>query len=171
MPASRYRSKWANGPSYKCPTTKVGDVIGPVTPSARRAPRTNVVFPAPSSPETSTTSPGFRPAASSAPARSVASGPSVTEARTERDAGTQQEHAAERERPRVDARVGQRIGRRRRGRLRAGGGRGGRGRLRGRGSGGGGGLGRGRGRRVGAERIRVLVAPRPLREGARGERE
>ena len=33
-------------------------MIGPSTPSARSAPRTKVVLPAPSSPETSTTSPG-----------------------------------------------------------------------------------------------------------------
>ena len=36
----------------------VGLVTGCVTPSARQAPRTNVVLPAPSSPETVTTSPG-----------------------------------------------------------------------------------------------------------------
>ena len=34
------------------------DVIGPSTPRLRSAPRTNVVFPAPRSPDTSTTSPG-----------------------------------------------------------------------------------------------------------------
>ena len=50
--------------SCKWPTTNVGDVIGPFTPRLRSAPRTNVVFPAPNSPETSTTSPGRSVAAS-----------------------------------------------------------------------------------------------------------
>ena len=49
----------------------VGLVTGPRTPSARQAPRTNVVLPLPSSPLTSTTSPGRSRAASSAPAASV----------------------------------------------------------------------------------------------------
>ena len=40
------------------PIVKVGLVTGPSTPSARHAPRTNVVLPLPSSPLTSTTSPG-----------------------------------------------------------------------------------------------------------------
>src|SRR3954452_6144003 len=53
---------------------KVGLVTLAVTPSARQAPRTRVVFPAPSSPLTSTTSPARRPAASRAPAASVCSG-------------------------------------------------------------------------------------------------
>src|SRR3954449_2867097 len=52
----------------------VGLVTFAVTPSARQAPRTNVVLPAPSSPLTSTTSPGPRSAASRAPAASVCSG-------------------------------------------------------------------------------------------------
>src|SRR3954469_15818339 len=51
----------------------VGLVTFAVTPSARQAPRTNVVLPAPSSPETSTTSPACRSAASRAPAASVCS--------------------------------------------------------------------------------------------------
>src|SRR3954469_364417 len=95
------------------PTTNVGEVTGPSTPSARSAPRTNVVFPAPSSPEISTTSPGARVAASRAPARSVSSGAAVSSvgagnSNAEREAGAEQERAAERHRPRVDARVGQR---------------------------------------------------------------
>src|SRR3954470_22946379 len=53
---------------------KVGLVTFAVTPNARQAPRTNVVFPAPSSPLTSTTSPASSPAASRAPAASVCSG-------------------------------------------------------------------------------------------------
>jgi hypothetical protein len=48
----------AGGAVVELPTTNVGLVIGPLAPSARSAPRTNVVLPAPSSPETSTTSPG-----------------------------------------------------------------------------------------------------------------
>src|SRR4051794_20207313 len=51
----------------------VGLVTFAVTPSARQAPRTNVVFPAPSSPLTSTTSPGSSVAARRAPAASVCS--------------------------------------------------------------------------------------------------
>ena len=39
----------------------VGLVTGEVTPSARQAPRTNVVLPEPSSPETLTTSPDGEP--------------------------------------------------------------------------------------------------------------
>src|SRR6185503_11522215 len=50
---------------------KVGLVTGPATPSARHAPRTNVVLPLPSSPLTSTRSPGRSDFASSAPSRSV----------------------------------------------------------------------------------------------------
>src|SRR3954452_14058608 len=51
----------------------VGLVTFAVTPRARAAPRTNVVLPAPSSPLTSTTSPGSSSAASRAPAASVSS--------------------------------------------------------------------------------------------------
>src|SRR5213083_1988712 len=50
---------------------KLGLVTGTSTPSARQAPRTNVVLPAPSSPETSTTSPGPSVAARSAASASV----------------------------------------------------------------------------------------------------
>src|SRR6476469_1245411 len=59
---------------------KVGLVTLAVTPSARQAPRTNVVLPAPSSPLTSTTSPARSPAASRAPAASVCSGELLEEA-------------------------------------------------------------------------------------------
>src|SRR4051794_8830944 len=59
---------------------KVGLVTFAVTPSARHAPRTNVVLPAPRSPLTSTTSPASRSAASLAPAASVCSGELLEEA-------------------------------------------------------------------------------------------
>src|SRR3954462_1629437 len=175
--------------------TNVGDVTGPSKPSACRAPRTTVLLPAPSSPETRTTSPGCRRAASSAPARSGSPGAAVssvrlTEAQPQRQAGAEQERAPEARQPGVGARVGKRGRRRAGGRLRARG-RGGRGggRLRGGGRRGGrrlrgggrrGGRRRrarargGRGRRlVGAERLRVLVAAGALgvRCRGRGERE
>src|SRR5206468_316478 len=75
-PSNRYRSRWDTGvcPSYLWPIVYVGLVTGPVTPRARHAPRTNVVFPDPSSPETVTTSPGRSSRASRAPAFSVSSG-------------------------------------------------------------------------------------------------
>src|SRR3954468_13722236 len=105
------------------PTTNVGDVTGPSTPRLCSAPRTNVVLPAPSSPETRTTSPGFRPAASCAPAAFVASGPALrstrlTKARAERLAGAEQEPPAGGGQPVVGAGVRQlrpRRGRRGRG--------------------------------------------------------
>src|SRR5215470_19214280 len=53
---------------------KVGLVTCPSTPSARHAPRTNVVLPEPRSPETVTTSPGSSSEASLAAMRSVSSG-------------------------------------------------------------------------------------------------
>src|SRR6185436_15400881 len=86
--------------------------MGPVTPKLRSAPRTNVVFPAPSSPETSTTSPGRRRAASAAPAASVPSGPDVTsawltEAGAEREAGAQQQRSADGGEPVVGPGIGQ----------------------------------------------------------------
>src|SRR6476469_10279923 len=56
----------------------VGLVTGPATPSARSAPRTNVVFPAPRSPETSTTSPGRSDAARDAARASVSAGEAVS---------------------------------------------------------------------------------------------
>ena len=49
----------------------VGEITGSPTPSSRQAPRIRVVFPAPSSPDTSTTSPGRSSAASRAPIPSV----------------------------------------------------------------------------------------------------
>src|SRR5690349_23198872 len=56
----------------------VGLDTGSRTPSARAAPRTNVVFPVPSSPETVTTSPARNRAASRAASASVSSGDPVT---------------------------------------------------------------------------------------------
>src|SRR5215831_20366430 len=56
----------------------VGLETGPVTPSARAAPRTKVVFPAPSSPATATTSPGRSRAARRAATAPVSSGEAVT---------------------------------------------------------------------------------------------
>src|SRR5690349_18255057 len=131
------------------PTTNVGLVTGPSTPRACSAPRTNVVLPAPSSPETSTTSPGRRVAASSAPARSVAS--ALVDRTAQGEARAQQRRAGERDQPGVGARIGQLAAaaargggrgarRRRRGRRGRLGLRGRRGRLRGSGRG-----GRGRG--------------------------
>src|SRR5919109_3150259 len=52
----------------------VGLVTGASTPSARAAPRTNVVLPAPSSPDTVTTSPGASSRARAAAIASVSSG-------------------------------------------------------------------------------------------------
>src|SRR5207248_9323563 len=57
----------------------VGLVTALRTPSARQAPRTNVVFPAPSSPATRTTSPGFSDTASFAASAPVSAGPVVSE--------------------------------------------------------------------------------------------
>src|SRR5881392_1276527 len=57
---------------------KVGLVTGTATPSARAAPRTKVVLPAPSSPETRTTSPGRRLAASRAARASVSAADPVS---------------------------------------------------------------------------------------------
>ena len=100
-------------PSCRWPTTNVGDVTGPSTPRLRSAPRTNVVLPAPSSPETSTTSPGFRRAASCRPGALGVFGSRrelsrVTEARAQREAGAQQQRPAGGGQPVVDARVRQR---------------------------------------------------------------
>src|SRR5689334_13413 len=58
---------------------KVGLVTALRTPSARAAPRTNVVFPAPNSPATRTTSPGLSDAVSLAASASVSAGPVVSE--------------------------------------------------------------------------------------------
>src|SRR3954469_4794755 len=91
----------------------VGLVTGTRTPSARHAPRTNVVLPAPSSPDTSTTSPGSSVAARSAASASV----SCAEAVSALAAGmrpapegeaAQQEHEADRgDRKDVEAGAGQ----------------------------------------------------------------
>src|SRR5918994_6104459 len=158
------------------PTTNVGLVTGPVTPSSRSAPRTNVVLPAPSSPETSTTSPGDRVAASSAPARSVASALEVRTA-AQGDAGREEHAAGERDPARVDARARELLGRGR-GRLRGRLGRARRRRRRGRGLARRG-LRRCRGGRRGrlrlgllvAEGVLVLLVPGALREGRGGRRE
>src|SRR3954449_9399654 len=145
--------------------------MGPSTPRLCSAPRTNVVLPAPSSPDTSTTSPGLSSAASRAPARSVSSGPEVssvrlTEAQAQGGAGAEQQDAGQPGHPGVAPGVGQLGPRSRRGTGRGGGGGG-------RGGGGGGGRGgglrsgglrgggrarprrRGRGGLIGPERIRV----------------
>src|SRR4051795_12789832 len=58
----------------------VGLVTFAVTPSARHAPRTKVVLPAPSSPLTRTTSPAWSCPASRPPAASVSSGELLEEA-------------------------------------------------------------------------------------------
>src|SRR5215211_9400233 len=92
----------------------VGLVTGTPTPSARHAPRTNVVLPAPSSPETSTTSPGRRPAARSAASASVSAAPAVSVSTLatgmrpapEREAGDEQRRAGGGERQ--DAHAGTR---------------------------------------------------------------
>src|SRR5581483_7302864 len=80
MRSMRNRSMWdtGTGPGYCCPIVKMGLVTGTVTPSSLHAPRTSVVFPAPSSPATSTTSPGRSVAASRAPIASVSAGPAVS---------------------------------------------------------------------------------------------
>src|SRR4051794_31199658 len=96
--------------------------MGPSTPRLCSAPRTNVVLPAPSSPETSTTSPGLSVAASSAPARSVAS--ALGDRTAQGEARAQQRRTGEREQSGVDAGVGELAAAR--GALRGGGGGGGR---------------------------------------------
>src|SRR3954454_15213804 len=151
--------------------------MGPSTPRLCSAPRTNVVLPAPSSPDTSTTSPGLSSAASRAPARSVSSGPEVssvrlTEAQAQGGAGAEQQDAGQPGHPGVAPGVGQLGPRSRRGTGRGGRrGRSGGGRVGGLRSGGlrSGGRTRprrrGRGGLIGPERIRVLVVA-----GALGER-
>ena len=56
----------------------VGLVTRSRTPSAEQAPRTNVVFPVPSSPDTVTTSPGASRARGRAASASVSSGDVVS---------------------------------------------------------------------------------------------
>src|SRR4051812_13333424 len=95
----------------------VGLVTGTPTPSARHAPRTNVVLPAPSSPETSTTSPGPRPAASSAASASVSAAAAVSVSTLaagmrpapQREAGEQERHAGGGEREDVEAGARERL--------------------------------------------------------------
>src|SRR5271155_5065597 len=106
---------------------KLGLVTGSVTPSARAAPRTNVVLPAPSSPRTSTTSPGRRRSASCAPIASVSCGPFVStrlapggawgsggscisRAHTQREADKQQGPADDDQRRHVGAGEGELLG-------------------------------------------------------------
>src|SRR5689334_8651193 len=101
----------------------VGLVTGPSKPRAREAPRTNVVFPAPSSPSSSTTSPACSVAASAAPAASVAAALVVVivlslealrgVAQGQADADEHQHDAGEHEDARVQAGTGQLAGRRR----------------------------------------------------------
>src|SRR5436190_19325720 len=86
----------------------VGLVTGSRTPRAWAAPRTNVVLPAPSSPATSTTSPGWSSAARAAPSASVSAAEAVrcapaallgalTQAQAEADAGEQEAGTGERD--------------------------------------------------------------------------
>src|SRR3954468_3198100 len=87
---------------------KVGLVTGTPTPSARAAPRTKVVLPAPSSPETRTTSPARRPSASRAARASVSAAESVSVAAmggaaTQRQPGEHQRHADQRQGHDVEA--------------------------------------------------------------------
>src|ERR687891_2912682 len=105
----------------------VGLVTGPWTPRARAAPRTKVVLPAPSSPETRTTSPGCRRRASCAASASVSAGDAVSVAamagaapqhepgRDERDPGQRQRREVQAGARQLSAAAGLRRGR---GRLR-----------------------------------------------------
>src|SRR5215208_6261121 len=96
----------------------VGLVTGTRTPSARHAPRTNVVLPAPSSPETSTTSPGCSAAASSAARASVSAAAAVSVSTLaagmrpapQREAGEQERDAGGGEREDVEAGAGDCLG-------------------------------------------------------------
>src|SRR5689334_25408668 len=91
----------------------VGLTTGSATPSARAAPRTKVVLPAPSSPETRTTSPGERRSASFAPAASVSAGPEVrsdkrpAHADPQADAGDHEPGAEQRQDARIRTRAGE----------------------------------------------------------------
>src|SRR5215218_3866757 len=96
----------------------VGLVTGTPTPSARHAPRTNVVLPAPSSPEMSTTSPGCSPAASAAARASVSAAAAVSVSTLaagmrpapQREAGEQERDAGGGEREDVEAGAGDCLG-------------------------------------------------------------
>src|SRR3954469_13455804 len=107
---------------------KVGLVTGTSTPSARAAPRTKVVLPAPSSPDTRTTSPGRRLAASRAARASVSAADPVSvaamggAAAPQRQSGEHERHADEGHGDDVEAGTRQ-LARRRGRRLRRRGGR------------------------------------------------
>src|SRR4051812_7469821 len=98
----------------------VGLVTCSVTPRARQAPRTKVVFPAPISPRTSTTSPARSPAASSAASASVswadavtlALAPLIGRAQAQTDSAEQEGQPDQRDGARVATRAGQLGGRR-----------------------------------------------------------
>src|SRR5215212_3778821 len=86
----------------------VGLVTGTATPRARAAPRTKVVLPAPSSPETRTTSPGSRRCARSAASASVSAGEAVSVAAmagaaAQDEPGGDEREARERQRREVQA--------------------------------------------------------------------
>src|SRR5437763_8208631 len=110
----------------------VGLVTALRTPSARQAPRTNVVFPAPSSPATRTTSPGFSDTASFAASASVSAGPVVSETLrpsgppigqpAQREAGAEQQQAGGDDQAHVQAGAWELLADRGRGGLRLGGG-------------------------------------------------
>src|SRR6185436_11141411 len=79
--ARRNRSRWDTGTrpsSYRRAIVNVGLVTGTFTPSARHAPRTKVVLPAPRSPETRTTSPARSVRASPAATASVSAADAVS---------------------------------------------------------------------------------------------
>src|SRR5688500_5949632 len=89
-------------------------------PSARAAPRTKVVFPAPTSPLRTTTSPGRSSAATRAPSASVSAadrvrcrsleGVGIDRAQPQADAEEDERRADERQRARVGAGVGEPLG-------------------------------------------------------------
>src|SRR5262249_31983429 len=84
----------------------VGLDTGPVTPSARAAPPTKVVFPAPSPPATATTAPGRRRAASRAATARVSSGEAVTTSIRRTLEQTELDRLDRRDRGRLGCRLG-----------------------------------------------------------------
>src|SRR5882672_10748604 len=96
-PWKRKRSRWETSgfPRYRCPTVKVGLVTGTSIPRERQAPRTNVVLPAPSSPETVTTSPARRLRASRPATASVSAAESVIREKCRRTLGEARSEQAE----------------------------------------------------------------------------
>src|ERR671935_2991959 len=68
-------------PPYSRTSVNVGERTGPSTPSALAAPCTKVVFPAPRSPVSETTSPGRSTDAMASPAALVSSGDDVESSR------------------------------------------------------------------------------------------